>query len=216
MYGVMTDANGLNYMRARYYSPDIRRFVNQDSLLGNIADGQSLNRFAYVTGNPVSFVDPFGLLELNGDIPLYREDKRVGGLNRLLDFYFGGGSFSCRLTPEPMPIIPPNVDINENMDEARKCIEPGWFYNQVRNKGPWDYKQLGRQYENFGNFNFGATGCAFGLSSEILLRGAGWAQQRAGTSEPENGNWWGTPPYGDDPRDQEMIQRGIDYCKCGN
>ncbi len=61
MYGVMTGANGLNYMRARYYSADIRRFVNQDVLLGNIADGQSLNRFAFVTGNPVSFVDPFGL-----------------------------------------------------------------------------------------------------------------------------------------------------------
>jgi RHS repeat-associated protein len=61
LYGVMTDGNHLNYMRARYYSPEIRRFVNQDVLLGNVADGQSLNRFAFVTGNPVSFVDPFGL-----------------------------------------------------------------------------------------------------------------------------------------------------------
>jgi RHS repeat-associated protein len=57
----MTDGNRLNYMRARYYSAEIRRFVNQDILLGNVADGQSLNRFAFVTGNPVSFVDPFGL-----------------------------------------------------------------------------------------------------------------------------------------------------------
>ncbi|OQY55428.1 MAG: hypothetical protein DRR08_15345 [Candidatus Parabeggiatoa sp. nov. 2] len=59
--GVMTAANGLYYMRARYYSPEIRRFVNQDVLLGNVADGQTLNRYAYVTGNPVSYVDPFGL-----------------------------------------------------------------------------------------------------------------------------------------------------------
>jgi len=58
--GVMSDTNGLYYMRARYYSPEIRRFVNQDVLLGNVADGQSLNRYAYVTGNPVSYVDPFG------------------------------------------------------------------------------------------------------------------------------------------------------------
>jgi len=61
MYGVMTDENGLLYMRARFYSPEIRRFVNRDVLLGGIADGQTLNRFAFVGGKPVSFVDPFGL-----------------------------------------------------------------------------------------------------------------------------------------------------------
>jgi RHS repeat-associated protein len=61
MYGVMTDSNGLYYMRARFYSPEMRRFVNQDILLGGITDGQSLNRYAYVTGQPVSYGDPFGL-----------------------------------------------------------------------------------------------------------------------------------------------------------
>lgn len=30
--GVVTDANGLIYMRARYYSPDMRRFVNGEAL----------------------------------------------------------------------------------------------------------------------------------------------------------------------------------------
>ena len=59
--GVMTDDTGLYYMRARFYNPESRRFVNRDVLLGGVADGQSLNRFAYVTGEPVSFVDPFGL-----------------------------------------------------------------------------------------------------------------------------------------------------------
>ncbi|RKZ81586.1 MAG: hypothetical protein DRR19_22020 [Candidatus Parabeggiatoa sp. nov. 1] len=61
MYGVMTDASGLYYMRARYYNPEIRRFVNQDILLGSVSEGQTLNRYAYVTGQPVSLVDPFGL-----------------------------------------------------------------------------------------------------------------------------------------------------------
>ena len=58
---MMSDGNGLYYMRARFYSPEIRRFVNRDVLLGDVGDGQSLNRFAFVTGRPVSFVDPFGL-----------------------------------------------------------------------------------------------------------------------------------------------------------
>jgi len=60
-YGVMTDANGLYHMRARYYNPEIRRFINQDLLLGSITDGQNLNRYAYVNGCPISYVDPFGL-----------------------------------------------------------------------------------------------------------------------------------------------------------
>ena len=59
--GVQTDSNGLLYMRARYYCPNRRRFINADILDGNISDSTSLNRYAYVNGNPVSLVDPFGL-----------------------------------------------------------------------------------------------------------------------------------------------------------
>ncbi len=57
----MTDGNGLLYMRARFYSPEIRRFVNRDVLLGGVVEGQTLNRFAFVNGRPVKLVDPFGL-----------------------------------------------------------------------------------------------------------------------------------------------------------
>ena len=59
--GVVTDANGLIYMRARYYSPDMRRFVNADIVAGKISNAVTLNRFAYANGNPVSLVDPSGL-----------------------------------------------------------------------------------------------------------------------------------------------------------
>ena len=59
--GVVTDKNGLIYMRARYYSPEMRRFVNADIVAGEISNAVTLNRFAYANGNPVSFVDPFGL-----------------------------------------------------------------------------------------------------------------------------------------------------------
>ena len=59
--GVMSDNNGLYYMRARYYSPELHRFVNQDTLLGDVASSSSLNRFGYVSGNPLSIIDPLGL-----------------------------------------------------------------------------------------------------------------------------------------------------------
>ena len=64
--GVLTDPNGLLYMRNRYYSPVLRRFLNCDIIKGNIADSTTLNLYTYVNGNPISFVDPFGLSKERG------------------------------------------------------------------------------------------------------------------------------------------------------
>jgi len=106
----------------------------------------------------------------------------------------------------------------------------GWFRNMVRNANgrvgdvrsgrSWDYKQIG--YADFGNFNYGATGRAVGFGGRTLLREAGRAQIQALTSRPG----WGYPgnranprggksPYGDDPNDQTLIQRGIAYYEAG-
>ena len=59
--GVLTENGGLCYMRARYYSPELMRFVNQDIVVGDISNSNSLNRYTYVEGNPATMVDPFGL-----------------------------------------------------------------------------------------------------------------------------------------------------------
>ena len=53
--------DGLIYMRARYYAPSLKRFVNADIIAGEISNAVTLNRYAYANGNPVSNVDPFGL-----------------------------------------------------------------------------------------------------------------------------------------------------------
>jgi RHS repeat-associated protein len=58
-YGVQTDAPDLLYMRARYYSPSIGRFLNKDPI--GFAGG--LNMYAYVGGNPMNLIDPWGLKE---------------------------------------------------------------------------------------------------------------------------------------------------------
>lgn len=60
-YGVMTDPNGLLYMRARYYNPYLSRFINPDP--SGFAGG--LNFYAYANGDPVSLIDPFGLCAAN-------------------------------------------------------------------------------------------------------------------------------------------------------
>jgi RHS repeat-associated protein len=66
-FGVMTDSSGLYYMRARFYSAVMKRFVNMDVLVGRVSQGQTLNRYTYVTGRPVSYIDPFGLLEMRDE-----------------------------------------------------------------------------------------------------------------------------------------------------
>lgn len=88
-----------------------------------------------------------------------------------------------------------------------------WFYQMVRNRGRWDYKQFDLYFANFGNFNFGAAGTAAGIPENILLMGAGWAQSHAGTSKPEWGYWYQKPPYGNNPSDQFYIREGIAYAR---
>ena len=58
--GVMDDGNGLHYMRARYYRADVGRFLSLDALAGSVGEPQTLNRYAYSGGNPVTRIDPTG------------------------------------------------------------------------------------------------------------------------------------------------------------
>ena len=91
--GVVTDRNGLLYMRARYYSPEHRRFVNADVIPGEISNAITLNRYAYANGNPVSNVDPFGLSAERGSSNWYGaaayNKTSVTTINEEIDLTFG-------------------------------------------------------------------------------------------------------------------------------
>jgi RHS repeat-associated protein len=53
-----------DYAINRQYSNSAGRFNRPDPLAGNIADPQSLNRYAYVRNDPVNATDPLGLVTL--------------------------------------------------------------------------------------------------------------------------------------------------------
>jgi RHS repeat-associated protein len=54
-------ANSRDYADQRYYSPGMGRFLSPDPLGGDPGSPQSLNRYAYVVGDPVNLNDPLGL-----------------------------------------------------------------------------------------------------------------------------------------------------------
>jgi RHS repeat-associated protein len=163
-------------------------------------------------------------------------DQRCLGLN---------DSGPPRLTRKPkapnnttcpsVPQAPPGANVNSNIKTAQlmqvvtytdPLLSLYVFKNTVGNKMPWDYKQQGwtltdtgqlgpSPFQDFGNFNFGATGAAWGISLDVLQRGAGYAQGAAGTSTPEWGKWYQGPPHGDDPADQAQINAGYQYYQNG-
>jgi RHS repeat-associated protein len=57
--GRENDNNGLYFYRARYYDPVLKRFISEDPIS---LDG-GVNVFGYVEGDPVSWIDPEGLIE---------------------------------------------------------------------------------------------------------------------------------------------------------
>jgi RHS repeat-associated protein len=80
---------GLYDYGARWYDPLIGRFLAADSIVPNPGDSQALNRYMYVAGNPVKYVDPSG----NGWIippafqPILHVLEDYGLLNPMAPFY---------------------------------------------------------------------------------------------------------------------------------
>ena len=63
------EETGLDYMLARYYSSSVARFLSVDPASQSITSiaAQSWNRYSYVRNDPLRFVDPTGMLEVDSD-----------------------------------------------------------------------------------------------------------------------------------------------------
>jgi RHS repeat-associated protein len=64
--GEQFDENlGDYYLRARYYDTSMGRFTRRDTYEGSLAEPLSLHKYIYANSNPVSRIDPSGLLSID-------------------------------------------------------------------------------------------------------------------------------------------------------
>lgn len=79
--GQRLDGTGLYYYGARFYDPTIGRFISADSIVQTLYGPQTLNRYSYVTNNPLRYADPSGhsMLGYTPPRPPGKQDPGGGG-----------------------------------------------------------------------------------------------------------------------------------------
>jgi len=65
--GQRVEGFGLYDYRARWYDPALGRFVSADTVVPEPGNPQALNRYAYVTNNPLRYTDPSGHYIFEGE-----------------------------------------------------------------------------------------------------------------------------------------------------
>mgnify|MGYP000203417016 CR=1 FL=1 len=80
------ESTGLYFAQARYYMPEVGRFMSKDSYAGNIIEPLSLNLYTYVKNNPVKYLDPSGYTylsveEANAKIAYWKAMYSLGKVN---------------------------------------------------------------------------------------------------------------------------------------
>ena len=68
---------GIYHYGARFYSPKLGRFLSADTIVPGYANPQNLNRFSYVTNNPLRYIDPTGHRRCESDSESCESEKQV-------------------------------------------------------------------------------------------------------------------------------------------
>ncbi|KAB7765680.1 type IV secretion protein Rhs [Xanthomonas sp. LMG 12462] len=171
------DQSGLYYYRARYYSPDMGRFISEDSY--GFASGDA-NFYAYALGNPISYNDPSGHIAWFVLVPLI-----WGGIEVALSLY--DAYDTGRTLLDPCETTQAKVAAVAGFGIG--FIAPGGGYGTVskagikraglgvtdvpqRFHGPWTQRDLARAAEGKGPLDFVPTRNSAGREVPLELHHA--------------------------------------------
>lgn len=108
---------GLVYMQARYYDPDLGRFLSADPLRPSAGDIFAFGRYTYGANNPITHVDPTGMVQ-DGDC-----SPACIRLRQLSDQFSGiGDSLQNAGGPPTAPLAAVNVSNAEVNSEVAQAV----------------------------------------------------------------------------------------------
>jgi RHS repeat-associated protein len=121
--GRENDNTGLYYYRARYYSPELQRFISEDPVR---FEGGSINLYSYVGNNPIYSIDPSGqfsflphaiaeLLAEGLELSIFRDE-----LNEGEDRTLSKMKARCEGEEEVNKLL---EDMRKNIEKADRLIE---------------------------------------------------------------------------------------------
>ncbi|HLC42259.1 MAG TPA: RHS repeat-associated core domain-containing protein [Methylomirabilota bacterium] len=103
------DGTGLQFLRARYYHPGLARFISEDPI--GFASGD-VNLYSYTWNNPLSYVDPLGLVTMPAPGPVRGRfgDPREGGKRRHKGTDFHSPKGTCIVASDDGVVLRINKD----------------------------------------------------------------------------------------------------------
>ncbi|WP_445667212.1 RHS repeat-associated core domain-containing protein [Paenibacillus sp. FSL K6-1558] len=123
------EETGLQYLRSRWYDPNLGRFINEDTYEGDKAEPSSLNLYTYVENNPLIYTDPSGEAKRGEKNALEGLGSGSGsasgsaGMGRSSGGGLGGGGGAKGGSPgsKPKPSTSTSGQVNQGTNYAGKA-----------------------------------------------------------------------------------------------
>ena len=160
---------GLNHMNGRVQDSVIGRFLSPDPVVQNVVNTQSYNRYAYVTNNPLTLVDPTGFDafdDLAQSDPFYECFGNCGNLTASS----AANTMTSDGSTQTQPVLQVFSGANQNagtyLGDIYQTSTGGWAYESANNPNYSD------------SFNFVVGGTALQSPSTVTQTAPSPAQSQ--------------------------------------